>query len=208
VLDQLVIALDQVPYLPDSYVEAVEDAADCLKQAALTGDDEAVRNCRDELQEAIQSAQVYIDDLFDADFIVDFSPSVPATSYWGLDSQRYDLVTEGYDQRTIAGTPYKVPWASTSTEEPDGVPFGAVRRDNETMQPVNFIGSDTQPYPGWTKEATSASNPGLSADGDQEIKVVFAAHDNPDAEEGNDSIPPVKLAGQLNLVTYTPVRSD
>jgi len=128
-----------VPYLPDSYVEAVEDAANCLKQAAISNNDEAVRNCRDQLQEAIQNAQDYIDDLFDADFIVDFAPTVPATSYWGLDSQRYDLVTEGYDQRTIGGTPYKVPWASTSTEEPAGVPFGAVRRDNGTMQPVNFI---------------------------------------------------------------------
>jgi hypothetical protein len=206
VLAQLVIALDQVPYLPDSYVDAVEDAADCLKLAALAGDDEAVRNCRDQLQEAIQNAQDYIDDLFDADFIVDFAPTVPATAYWGLDSQRYDLITESYDQRTIGGTPYKVPWASTSTEEPSGVPFGAVRRDNGTMQPVNFIGSDTQPWPNWTKDGTSASNPGLSADGDQEIKVVFAAHDNPDAVEGNDSIPPVKLAGQLNLITYTPVR--
>lgn len=206
VLDQLVTALDQVPYLPDSYVDAVETAAECLRQAALTGTDDDVRDCRDQLLEAIQNAQDYIDDLFDADFIVDFSPTVPANVYWGLDSQRYDLITESYDQRTIGGTPYKVPWASTSTDEPSGVPFGAVRRDGETMNPVNFIGSDTQPYPGWTKEGTSASNPGLYADGDQQVKVVFAAHDNPDAEEGNDSIPPVKLAGQLNVVTYTPVQ--
>lgn len=206
VLEQLVTALDQVPYLPDSYVDAVEDAADCLKQAALTGDDEAVRACRDQLQAAIQAAQDYIDDLFDADFIVDFSPTVPANVYWGLDSQRYDLITEGYDPRTIGGTPYKVPWASTSTEEPAGVPFGAVRRDGGTMSPVNFIGSDTQTFPGWTTSGTNATHGGLSADGDQQTKVVFAAHDNPDAEPGNDSIPPVKLAGQLNVVTYTPVR--
>ncbi|MEO0734442.1 MAG: hypothetical protein AAFZ52_16515, partial [Bacteroidota bacterium] len=207
VIDGVVTALDQVPYLPDSYVEAVEDAAECLRNAALTGDDAAVRNCREQLQEALQAAQDYLDDLFDADFIVDFSPTVGPEQYWGLDSQRYALVTEDYDPRTINGTTYKVPWASTSTENPGGdVPFRAVRRDGGTLEPVDFIGSDTQPYPGWTKQGTEATHPGLTADGDQQIKVVFAAHDNPAAEAGNDSIPPVKLAGQLNVVTYAPVR--
>ena len=226
VMEQTVTALEAVPYLPDSYVNDVRNAANCLlAEAALNAAQDLATevgvdvpeelgeltpealDCRNRLEEAIQRAQDYIDQLFAADYAVIFKPNGDAaTEYYGLDSQRYELIDEFYDQRTVADEVYRAPWISSNSAQPGGIRLRAFRRDGGNLGEVTYIGSDTRPLePPFVLESNQqrANHPGLDARG-RERRAIFAAHPNPEANPDSANIPPVILAGQANLVTYDP----
>ncbi len=202
IIDQTAITLTNVPYMPDSLVQAIQDGADCLENAArpAPGDDAEVRRCRDQTIAAIAAAQAFVDALFDAPYAIDFTPT---DRIYGFDQQPHPLVTEDYPQRTINDQPYLTPWISTSTADAQGTALRAVRADGQPLpSDVSFIEAADVASEGWTNNGADATHPGLSAGGDQQTKIIFASIPNPEA---GDTLPPVTLAGQANLVTYTPV---
>ncbi len=202
IIDQTAITLTNVPYMPDSLVQAIQDGADCLENAArpAPGDDAEVRRCRDQTIAAIAAAQAFVDALFDAPYAIDFTPT---DRIYGFDQQPHPLVTEDYPQRTINDQPYLTPWISTSTADAQGTALRAVRADGQPLpSDVSFIEAADVASEGWTNNGADATHPGLSAGGDQQTKIIFASIPNPEA---GDTLPPVTLAGQANLVTYSPV---
>ena len=202
VLDQVVLNVASVPYMPQSIVDELEDAVDCLRQAAGSGDDAAVEACRNQLQAALDAAQDFIDALYDAPFTVDFNPE--GANVYGVDRQPHPLVTEDYPQRTIGGEAYLVPWISTSTET-GGTGLRGERRGGGALPgDLAMIGSNEEPLVGWSVNGSAVTNPAVSAGGDQQYKILFASVPRPNA---GDSLPPVSIAGQANVVTYAPVRN-
>ncbi len=205
-LEDMATSMGDVPYIPQHLIDAVRDGARCMRAANFTQDEAAFHACREQTQAAIAAAQAYANQLFDADFMVDFRPNLPPEQWYGLDTQRYELLTEQYPQRQIKGQPYRTPWISTSTETA-GMPLLARRRDGGSMDSLIFITANGNLDPNWTNSATQATHPAQAAAGDQETKAIYAAYPNPNATEANrDSVPPNILAGQVNMVIYTPVR--
>ena len=202
VLDATREAIEQIPFIPQTLLDDLADAEQCLRRAARNDNQTEYETCLEQYNDVLDRIKEFEQKLFDAPFQVNFTPAGSQSTTYGWDSIRYESITQHYVSHEIAGSTYEVPWASTRLD--GGAPgnqFTAYRPDGQSLSGIVFIDKNGNEVPNWSIGGGSPDTytSSLEAWGDEQVTHLYAAIPRQNPAEGD---PPYSIAGQVSVISF------
>lgn len=194
VLENLLHLEEHFPYLPQEATDAIQAAIDCLKNAQNATDFE---DCKAQMLAAIDQLKTAMENLYDADYRVNFGPVSPPQ--FGFDSIRHTAQAELYNKIPIAQTDYWVPWQSLPSQQTGQVKAWSPSQST-FPEDIQFKDGLKQEIPSMASPAVSDKTLQLLGQNHEQNQTVYALQPYQDSL-GKEQ---VHIAGQLNLISYTP----
>ena len=185
---------EEYPYLPSSVLDQLDDALLCYLYNIPNFEE-----CNEQLNQAVDDLVAAINELFEADYAIHFK-AFPEQEY-GFDELQHAEMQEHYNQLTVAGSIYDVPWKSVLAQTgADNVlltiPYSELPAD------LTFENNDKEiiPYFNYNGEVQLVVN-GLE---DEETYQIYPVQTKED-EDGNEV---KKYAGKLNVISYEELEEE
>jgi len=176
----------EYPYLPANVVQDVQNAIDCFGANLASGN---IEGCNEPFEDAILDLLGALDEMYNASEQVLFFEDSNMDD--GLDSMRFEVFSEEYNQFKIAASDYVVSWKSIARGSDE--PVNAVMVSKGAF-PSNIIFETNTPSPVTTSPTNPLKTLTIQAPAETGTTQIYAIEDQGQGDK--------KIAGKLNLVTY------